>query len=144
MVILVFCCWHFATTKHCNLKFWKIDPPYCTVCLICRVCKFYIPLLLFYRFILQDLSADIFFFVRNWIKYSFPRDGLKRQHHIFFHFKISLQRVFGPESFAFKGAVSRDMCAVWKIDFLRDCRVSNDYPHFFTVQYTYTCCFGAW
>ena len=61
MVILVFCCWHFATTKHCNLKFWKIDPPYCTVCLICRVCKFHIPLLLFYRFILQDLSADIFF-----------------------------------------------------------------------------------
>ena len=21
---------HFATTTHCNFKFWKIDPPYCT------------------------------------------------------------------------------------------------------------------
>ena len=22
---------HFATTTHCNFKFWKIDPPYCTL-----------------------------------------------------------------------------------------------------------------
>ena len=29
MVSLVFL--HFATTTHCNLKFWKIDPPYCLV-----------------------------------------------------------------------------------------------------------------
>ena len=22
---------HFATTTHCNFKFWKLDPPYCTL-----------------------------------------------------------------------------------------------------------------
>ena len=22
--------WHFASASHCNFKFWKIDPPYCT------------------------------------------------------------------------------------------------------------------
>ena len=26
--------WHFATTTHCNFKFWKIDPPYCVYCKI--------------------------------------------------------------------------------------------------------------
>ena len=61
----------------------------------------------------------------------FHRKTFKATASHFFHFKISLQRVFGPESFAFKGAVSRDMCTVWKIDFLRDCRVSNDYMYTF-------------
>ena len=28
MVSLVFF-WHFVTTTHCNIKFWKIYPPYC-------------------------------------------------------------------------------------------------------------------
>ena len=34
---------HFATTTHCNFKFWKIDPPYC----IYRPETRYIPLHLF-------------------------------------------------------------------------------------------------
>ena len=36
----------FETTTHCNFKFWKIDPPYCT---LYRTCLRDFLLLLFYR-----------------------------------------------------------------------------------------------